>query len=200
MIFDKIVFAKHLQEEEQLLFVVHNHWIIFLPVFFKVSFFGIFLPVMLWILFPKIFLVAMGWVIFGGLRLFYDALDWYLDAILVTNLGVIDLDWRGIFSKSSNRIEYEAMIGVEQDKHGFWSHIFDFGVLVIARDGHGGSEISLPYAHHPAAAEEQILEIREQFMHHHTIHHEESLKEILSQMVAKHVREEREKENRGKFW
>ncbi|MCF7845652.1 MAG: hypothetical protein K9L85_00255 [Candidatus Peribacteraceae bacterium] len=193
MIFDRLIFAGHLQEDEKLLYVVHVHWFAAYRQLFKAAFFGMLIPAVFYAMFP---VLAAAWVfgiwfLLGLIRFFRDVADWYFDAFLVTNLGVVDLDWRGIFDKSSTRISFDDLVSTAYDKSGFFSSIFNFGDIAIQTDG--SVEINLENAVAPARAEMEILSAKEKYSHDRGLEDEKVLKEILSGMVKRHVRGEKEK-------
>ena len=193
MILDRIIFASHLQDDEKLIYVVHSHWFSAYRQLFKAAFFGMLIPAIFYAMFP---VLAAAWIfgiwfVLGILRFFREVADWYFDAFLVTDMGVVDLDWRGVFDKSSTRITFDDLVGISYDKCGFWSSIFNFGGLVIQTDG--TTEITLENAVAPQRAEKEILNAKEKYSHDRGIEDEKVLKEILSGMVKRHVRGEKEK-------
>lgn len=188
MIFDRILFASHLQDDEKLVYVVHSHWFAAYKAICKVSFFGLLVPALFFSMFPtQISMWIFGtWFALGVLRLIRDLMDWYFDALLVTNFGVIDLDWRGLFDKSSQRIDFETLAGVAFEKKGFFSSVFNFGTFVI--QSYSGENLSLPLAINPQGAEREVMEAKEKYTHERGLEDERVLKEILSGMVQRHVR------------
>ncbi len=193
MIFDRILFASHLQDDEKLVYVVHSHWFAAYRTLFKAAFFGLAIPAIFYAMFP---IVAAAWVFgiwaaFGLLRFFREVADWYFDAFLITNLGVVDLDWNGVFDKSSTRIAFDDLVGTSYDKKGVWQSIFNFGNLAIQVDGTG--EIKLENACAPQRAEKAVLDAKEQYARERGLEDEKALKTILSGMVKRHVRGEKEK-------
>lgn len=195
MLLDRLLFAPHLHAEEKLLGVVHSHFAAVYRPAVQISFFGLLLPVVFWLMFPtRAALYLFGaWFLAGLLRLIYTLIDWYFDVLLITTEAVVDLDWRGFFSKSSTRLDYESVIGVTYDKPGFFANVLDFGPLTVEREGHGEHALGLPCAAHPAEAEEKILGAREKFLREKGETDSAALKDILSQMIAEHIRKEREK-------
>jgi len=197
MILDRILFASHLQDNEKLIYVVHSHWFSAYRPICKISFFGMLIPVLFYFMFPvNIALWIFGaWFLFGVLRFFHEVMDWYFDVFMITSIGVIDLDWRGIFDKSSQRIDFDTLVGVSFDKRGIWSNILNFGKFSI--QSFGDSDISLPMAAAPQRAEREVMDAKENYSHERGMEDEKVLKEILAGMVQRHVRGEKEKkENR----
>ena len=190
---DKILFASHLQDDEKLVYVIHAHWFAAYKPIFKVSLFGMLLPALFFIMFPvQIALWVFGaWFAIGFIRFIHEVMDWYFDVLLVTDYGVIDLDWRGIFDKSSQRIDFDTLTGVAFDKRGFWSNILNFGDFTI--QSYGGNNLDLPMTASPRRAERETIEAKEKYSHERGLQDEKVLKEILSGMVQRHIRGEKEK-------
>ena len=193
MILDRIFFGSHLQDDEKLIFVIHSHWFASYRPIFKVAFFGLAVPAIFFALLPvELSAWIFGiWFVLGIFRFFHEIADWYFDVFLITNLGVIDLDWRGIFDKSSTRIAFDDLVGISYEKSGFWASIFNFGDLLIQTDG--TTEINLKNAATPMRAEREILDAREKYSRDRGMEDEKVLKEILAGMVKRHVRGEKEK-------
>ena len=193
MILDRIIFSGHLQDDEKLIYVVHTHWFAAYSQLFKSAFFGMLIPALFYAMFP---VVAAAWIfgvwfILGFLRFFRDVADWYFDAFLITNTGIIDLDWRGFFDKSSTRIAFDDVVGISHEKKGFWASVFNFGDFLVQTDG--TTEINLENAVAPQRAEMRLLEAKDTYSRERGLEDEKVLKEILSGMVKRHVRGEKEK-------
>ncbi len=192
MILDRLIFRSHLHPAEKLLYVAHQHWFAIYRSVVKIGFFGLLIPVVLWLMFPPGFWVFVVWFALAFLRFLYEVINWYLDAILITSEGITYLDWRGFFDKSSQRVEFDTVIGVIYDKNGFWANIFNFGLLTMDKGGGEEERIFLSRAADPAEVEQQFLLAKENHAREHALESEKALKEILSGMVADHVRKERQ--------
>ena len=195
MLLDRFIFRNHFHPEERLEYVVHQHWFAAYKPICKIGFFGLVVPAILWYIFPtKVALFIFGiWFIAGFIRFLYEVADWYFDVLLITNRGIIDLDWRGVFDKSSSRVDYETVVGVTYEKKGFWSNILNFGYIEVEKEGHGDERIELPNAANPQKCEREIIRAREKYLRERGMEDEKVLKEILTGMVKSHVRNKREK-------
>ena len=151
MILDRILFRSHLQPNEKLVYVVHSHWFAAYKPVVKVSFFGMLIPALFFAMFPTLLALYIfgSWFVLGFLRFLYEVMDWYFDVLLVTNHGVIDLDWNGVFDKSSSRVDYETIAGVAWEKSGVLANVFNFGNLTLDKNSQGDLEISLSCAANP---------------------------------------------------
>src|SRR3989338_3537458 len=119
-------FTGHLEDDEKILFIAHRHFFILFRDSIKTFFFGLVLPLILFVLFPKLILFCGAWIVVGVLGMLYHFVDWYFDAWIVTNLGIIDVERNGLFDKQSKRVEYEMIDGIEYKITGVWPTIFNF--------------------------------------------------------------------------
>ena len=150
-------------------------------------------PALFFAMFPtQISLWIFGaWFVLGFLSFIREVMDWYFDVLLVTDQGVVDLDWRGVFDKSSSRVDYDTIVGTTFEKRGFWSNLLNFGTFSI--QNYGDTNLNLPMAAHPQRAENEIIEAKGKYTHTRGLEDEKVLKEILSGMVKRHVAGRREK-------
>ncbi|MCF7836951.1 hypothetical protein K9N08_01485 [Candidatus Gracilibacteria bacterium] len=150
-------------------------------------------PALFFTMFPtQVSLWIFGaWFALGFFRFIHEVMDWYFDALLVTNFGVIDLDWRSIFDKSSQRIDFDTLTGVSFEKRGILSNIFNFGNFTI--QSFGGDNLNLPIAVSPQHAEREVMEAKEKYTHERGMEDEKVLKEVLAGMVQRQVRGEKER-------
>ena len=118
---DRFLFSKHLDKDEHVMSIVHKHWLIGLTFLFwpSVSF------LLSWITLALVYsttvlllLVACWstWSLVWWLRGFFD---YYLDTWILTDQGIIDLEWRGWFHRQSARILYSDIQGVSYEIQGY---------------------------------------------------------------------------------
>ncbi|EKD63565.1 MAG: hypothetical protein ACD_51C00253G0001, partial [uncultured bacterium] len=131
--FANIAFRSYLNKGEKIHFIAHVHPFTIYKVFFKIIVFGILLPLGFNLIMPPFYFIWYGWGTIGILVFLYEILNWYMDAWMVTNQGVIDLQWNSFFDKSATKIEYEMIEGVTYQIKGFWGTILNFGDIVIER-------------------------------------------------------------------
>ena len=186
---DKIIFSKHLEKGEEVQYAVHKHVSqFFKPVIF-ILFFGIILP---WVFYSMgfrgtLFLtVIVIWNVMALIRLFYDFIDWYSDVWLFTNMSIIVVEWQGIFSNTSQRVGYEDTEGVSFMIKGFWGTVLRFGDITLQVVS--GSHIELKNASSPKKAELALMKYQGEYINSKEMADASSLKQMLSQMVAHHLR------------
>ena len=178
-------FTGHLEDDEKILFVAHRHFFILFKDSVKTFFLGLIVPILLFIFFPKLILFCGAWMVVGILGMFYNFVDWYFDAWIVTNLGIIDIERNGLFDKQSKRVEYEMIDGIEYKITGVWPTIFNFGDLAIDTMGTNMS-LLLKDAANPKKMEKIIVGFQEKYVSDKSFSDYNSLKDMLASMLAYH--------------
>lgn len=187
MIIDKLVFGKHLEEGENILYAVHKHWVSIMKPSFEVGFFGILLP---WTLYaiglntPLFFWVAVIWSILAYVRFMYLLVDWYCDVWLITDMSVITVQWNGIFNNISARTGYEDIEGASYEIKGFWATILRYGNITLRVMS--GSNFNLKNSANPKKAELALARFQDQYLNDRNMQDTSSLKSLLSDLVSHH--------------
>lgn len=188
---DSFFFARHLEDDEHVSRIVHRHWLIgFRELFFPVASFLLALA-LLFISKPSStsLLIFGSW---GALSLIWFArnfFDYYLDAWIITDHGVIDLEWHGWFHRSSSRILYSDVQGVSTEIVGVWGTILRYGTVTVEKIS-TGSSVSLPDVHKPRSVESLILRNMEAYLHSKNMKNAKHIEELLSTLVAEHMQEQ----------
>ena len=112
-------------------------------------------------------------------------MDWYFDAWLLTNTSVIDLEWGGLFNRSSTRVEYHMIEGLTYEYAGVFQTVFRYGDITIQKIG-SGAEVSLKDAMLPRKVESKVLELQAKFVTSKTYKEHDALKGLLSDMLQEH--------------
>lgn len=189
MLVDKHIFQKHLEKGESVLYVVHKHWTQFLPRVLNVIFLGWMAP---WIFYAAGLKTSLYvgliflWMILALLRLIYDWINWYADVWILTNMSVIVVEWKGFFANTSQRISYEDVEGLSFAITGFWGTVLRFGDVTLQVIS--GSHVTMKNARKPKEIELSLMKHQGDYMESRSMIHSENLKQILSQMVAQHLR------------
>ncbi len=182
----KLIFASHLDEDEKIIEVIHRHVFVILRDSWKMIFFGFIAPVLFYLLFPQFIVLSIVWF-FGGIVGFIDHLtDWYFDAWIITNTGVIDIDRRGPFDRTSTRIEYHMIEGVSYTIRGVWATLLNFGEITIDKLG-AQTSVVLTDAPNPKKVERKIMKYQEDYVMERSFRDHNALKGMLSDMIAYHV-------------
>jgi len=180
------IFGSHLDDEEEIIDVAHRHLIIYIRDSFKTLFFGIVLPILFFFIFPEYPLIPLLWGGIGLIGMLYHFIDWFFDAWLITNTGVIDIERNGLFDRSSTRIEYHMIEGMSYNIRGVWQTIFNYGEITLDKLG-ANTTVLLKDGTNPKKIERKIMRYQEQFVKERSIRDHHALKDMLSEMIAYHV-------------
>ena len=181
MIIDEIAFRSLLNKGENIEYVGHVHPFTIYPKLFKIFIFGILLPVGGYFLFPPFLAVWAGWLGLGTILFGYRIVQWYMDAWVVTNFGVIDQQWNSFFNKSTTRIEFGNIEGISHEVKGFWGTILRFGFIQI--EHMSGEPIVLSNVASPRKIERQIVKCQQNYVQKQTMEDHSKLKDLLTGLV-----------------
>lgn len=148
---------RQLDEDEEVIHIIHKHWIDFIWPVFKWSILWIFIPGFLVWLYPQYYSYIVFWFLFVAVMAIYDFFDWYLDTLTLTDYWIVHYQWDWFFKSSSSRMEYESIEDISFELSWILSSIFDFWDLHIERPAW---EILFEHTANPKEAELKILEAR----------------------------------------
>ncbi|MBI2453185.1 PH domain-containing protein [Candidatus Peregrinibacteria bacterium] len=182
MFIANFVFRGSLEKAESIQYVLHKHPVTVHAQLMKVFIVGIVLPALFYYLFPPMKWLSLAWGIVGTLKLFYTAFDWYFDAWLITNKGIIVCSWNGFFDKEFSRVEYQTIEEVSYNMKGVMPTILGFGEITISRFG-SPKPTTMKKALRPKRATKLILGCQEKFMQNKSRRDHEVLKNMLTEML-----------------
>lgn len=181
------LFANYLEEGEKIVHVCHRHIFILIRDMWAVAFFHGLLPIFFWYFFPQFLFIYAIWVSVGLARAFFIFQDWYYDSWLLTNMGMISIEWTGYFDRTSARVEYPSIDGVSYSTKGVLQTFFNYGDVKLVTFG-GPSDMLIKDAANPKRVEKKVLKYQEKFMTVKNFQDQEVLKQLLSDLVAQHVK------------
>jgi hypothetical protein len=181
------LFASHLADEEKIIMIVHKHWVEILLPTIELGFFGIIMPIAVTVIFTKIFYLAVLWFLIALGIFFYALADWYFDAWLVTNISIIDTEWKGLFHRLSSRVEYDDVKEISWEVKGFWSYLLRYGDLKMNLTV--GSEVVLENAYRPKEQEIKVHAIKDDVLGEQKMTDTAAIQEILAEVIKKHINE-----------
>lgn len=181
-------FGKYLEKGERIVAVFHRHPFVMGPELLAILAVGFIIPAFLWYLFPEFAALFVLWMLVSCVRLVRAVLIWYHDALLLTNVSMIDTHWHGFFDRTSTRLEYNMIEGTSIEVRGFRRMLFNYGKISVQRGG-GTNPMVLEDVINPRQAETRIMEFQQKYMTHRNIKDSDTLKQILSTMVQKHAKE-----------
>ncbi len=180
----KMLFTKHLDDDETLVRVVHKHWLLGVRALLWPT---------AWIAFDA--LLAVGFPtramfilcgVFGAvvavwwLRSFFD---YFLDAWIITNEGIIDVAWHGWFHRESARILYSDIQGVSYEIKGVIGTLLQVGVISVEKISTGDS-VSLESVKRPKKIESLLLANQEKYLHKKNLRDGKEVQKMLSSLLA----------------
>lgn len=183
----KMLFTKHLDDDETLVRVVHKHWLLGARALAWPT---------AWIAFSA--LLAAGFPtramfilsgVFGfvfavwWLRCFFD---YFLDAWIITNEGIIDVAWHGWFHRESARILYSDIQGVSYEIKGVVGTLLQVGVISVEKISTGDS-VSLESVKRPKKIESLLLANQEKYLHKKNLRDGKEVSKMLASLLANQV-------------
>ena len=100
------VFGQYLEPGEKILAAIHRHPFVILQDILRVLIIGFVIPLFLYYLFPDFILFIGVWLFISVIRLMKIFMIWYHDALLITDVSLLDVYWNGLFDRTSSRLEY----------------------------------------------------------------------------------------------
>lgn len=184
------MFGSFLDDGERILYVAHRHILILKIHSAKPMFFGILMPLFGYFLFPVFFFFFVLWAFIGVLGMIYVVYDWYFDVWLLTNIGVIDIERNGLFDVTATSIEYHMMEGISYNIKGVLPTIFNYGTITIDKLGNKTSVV-LNDASNPKRLERIVMKYQEKFVFERSVRDHNVLKDMLSDMLAYHAKNQK---------
>lgn len=187
---DAFLFKKHLEDDEHVRAIIHKHWLLGLRSLLwpTVSF------LLSWVLLslgrnPPVLIIAGLWGVASLVWWMRSFFDYYLDAWIITDHGIIDLEWLGWFHRQSSRILYSDIQGVSTEIVGILGTLLRYGTVSIEKIS-TGSTVSIEKVPRPRAVESIILKNMEAYLHTKNLKNAKHIEELLSQFVAEHINED----------
>lgn len=181
------LFGKHLEDDEVVSMIVHMHWLIGVKML-TVPLFScmLALAVLSGVQAVTALYVVLTWALLSGIWCVRNFFDYYLDAWIITNQGVIDLQWCGWFHRQSSRILYSDIQGVSYEIKGLLGTVLRYGTVSVEKISTGAA-ISLENVPHPRSVEAQILQNMEKYLHKKNMKDSKHVQELLASLVAEQV-------------
>ena len=176
----------NLEEGEKIIRVVRKHWFVMLVIavtmfilallplflyfflFFEVfnEFFGLNLAVSRELLTSVLTAVQKWgtfayplWLLILWTFFFVEWTDYYLDALVITNKRVIDIEQKGFFNREITSFNYHNIQDITVETKGIIQTLFKFGFIHIETAGDDKHRIiAIKYAQNPEEARSVILQ------------------------------------------
>lgn len=182
-----ILLSKHLEEEETLLRAVHKHWLLGVRVLFWPTVFLALGGALVW-LYPVqgVAWAAGAWSLVCAVWWLRSFFDYYLDAWIITDQGIIDIAWHGWFHRESTRVLYSDLQGVSYEIKGVWGTLLRYGSISVEKIS-TGSSMCLESVPRPKRVELLILQSMEAYLHKKNLKDARQVQELLAALVAERV-------------
>jgi hypothetical protein len=181
------LFKKHLEDDETLKRAVHKHWLLGFRALFWPTLWILACALILWINHARGMITVFGILEFvlciWWLRNFFD---YFLDAWLVTDHGIIDIAWHGWFHRESSRILYSDLQGVSYEIEGVWGTLLRYGTISVEKIS-TGTAVSLESVSQPKKIEILILQCMEQYLHKKNLKDSKQVQEMLATLIAERI-------------
>jgi uncharacterized membrane protein YuzA (DUF378 family) len=188
MIIDKLLFGGELEDGEEIIYVIHRHWVLVYMRYVKVVAVGILLPFsLLYFLFG--FQSTVSWVLYvwigiAVLVMLYDFVDWYGDAWVLTNERIIDVRWDGFFKHSGVTLDWGNMLDVEYEVKGIRQRLWGYGTMSINK--YAGMPIEVKNVNKPKEAANTIAKLRLEFLAKHK-KGVNQIKDVLTELIQDRI-------------
>jgi len=190
LFYQKLIFDGHLDDGEKLFEVLHRH---------SIEIWGKIIAWMFLGLIPPLFITyyahsqgfyfswwwASVWILLSLTWIIYHFIDWYFDALLITNYSLVHVEWHGIFEREAVRIEYEDIKEVSYISDGVLPTTLDYGNMSIL--SMSGGKTTLKNIPHPQEAEQMLRKYKMDYQEFQRFTDGAQLEKILSGMVQNHV-------------
>ena len=184
---ERTLFSRHLEDDEVVTVIIHKHWILGIKELIAPSISLLLsLGVLSMTTVQTAFYVVTGWTLVSLLWLTRNFFDYYLDAWIITDMGIIDLEWHGWFHRQAARILYSDVQGVSYEIKGVLGTLLRYGDVSVEKISTGAS-IALSQVPSPRFVEATILRNMEAYLHTKNLKDAKHVQEILAGLVAEQV-------------
>lgn len=183
-----VFFARHLDDDEELVLVVHKYVLVGVVKLFWPTLSFLLSAAALYLVYTSqyIFLGVAIWGVISVVWWLRTFFDYYLDAWIITDQGIIDIEWHGWFHRESTRVLYSDIQGVSYEIRGVLGTLLRFGTISIEKIS-SGEDILLEFVSKPRSIEKLILKRMETYLHSKNLKDASHVQEILSTLVAQHM-------------
>lgn len=172
-------------ENEKAILILRRHWFIFfksilffvflaiMPVIFFITINGFVTDILeRYFLFPFLLLLFSAYYLGIWLFLFANFIDYYLDAWIVTNIRILNIEQKGLFSRVISEQKIEKIQDITSEVHGIIPTFLDYGDVHIQTAG-TQQRFIFKKVPHPADTRKKILALVKQVKHFKKILKEE---------------------------
>ena len=181
------LFKHYMEEGEEMFYVIHHHIITIFKPIFKNFVFHIFIPVSLWWAVSSLSFIWLIWIIIGTSKITSIIFAWYFNALIVTNLNLVNVEWNGLFDRQANRVEYNQIESFSYNVTGLANTVFNFGDITI--DKSSGNKVVIKGAFRPKQKSQLLTKIQDEMVDKQLKRDHEGLKSVLTNLLRSHIAE-----------
>jgi len=111
---------------------------------------------------------------------------WYFHAIVLTTENILFTNWKNFLHRSSSRIDYWDLDEIEVERIGMRALLYNYGTLSFVKAS-GGKSIEYKEIRRPHKKAKLIEHFREEMVHHRNFKQDEGIRDLLSELVGRHV-------------
>jgi len=161
----KQIFGDYLQGDENVVYIIQNHWWLFLVDLFKLSL--LFVPSTVYLIIfgqtnKYLYLIALSTSLISFLFLALRWYNLYADAFILTDKNIIFVQWDSIVKINSSRISYSDVSSASIEMEGFASTLFGYGRVRVETPNENFKP-EIKGARNASEAERQILQCKEKY-------------------------------------
>jgi hypothetical protein len=187
MNFKQRAFSVYLEDDEEVLYLIHHSILtIFKPIAIITLLF-ILIPLLGWYFVDKLSFIWLTIMVVGTLKILSRLAGWYFNALLATNISLINIEWSGVFNRQATRIEYSQVDAFSYAVMGVFNTILNFGDLII--DKVGGGQVIIKGAFRPKYNTQFLSDFQSKMVDQQLKRDHESLKGVLTNMLRSHIAE-----------
>ena len=162
--FDYNFFKKYVPEWQQMLHIVHQHWVKIIWKLFFWLFLFVLIPVFIYYYSFRIkdlieFMYLEIYLFIIYIKIIYDIFDWYNDVWIITDSWVVDLDW-SIFKTKMSTIAFDNIEWMEVEQDWFIDKLLKKWDLIIHKIW--DDSFVLPDCYSPYTALNEVEHIKNQ--------------------------------------
>lgn len=176
-----------MEEGEEIHLIIHHHLIIIIKPLLINSAIFILPAAFFWLLFPEAWVIWLVWLGIGLVKLKMLIFAYYFNALLITNLNLVDVEWISLFNRSAQRIEYGQIESFAYNVNGFLNTILNIGDITINKIS--GSQITVESIFNPKQRVQMLSKLQDEMVQGQLHKDHSSLKNILTNMLKDHIEE-----------
>ncbi len=184
---NNFLFRKYLEEDEQIVNVIHHHLDSLLKPFAINFIILIVIPSIGFWYFANLSFLWLGLMAIGTFRIIAKLYTWHYNALLVTNLNLINIEWNGLFRMLSERIDYNQIESFSYEIAGVFHTLNNIGTITIIKLSGNAKEINGIY--NPKRACHILMEFQSKHSVSNVHKEHENLKGMITNMLQRHINE-----------